>query len=271
MKLKSVLKKAVVYTMLLSVFTACDKNDDSDDNTGTEEKGTIAFMLENQFGHDSPLLIGQKYTRSNGDTLTFTSCKLFISNVILKDEAGNATEVPGSYYLTQSSESSSTVMRMAEVPVGEYTDIEFVIGVDSLANLIEFDETGDLDPGDVNGDGMLWIWGQPDQASNGYKFIKIEGLYTKSDNTEGTFKYHVGTNDHVVEHVMSLPLSAKIRSGKTSEIHMVANISKIFDNAHSLDVAEVNNVTVGPVDHAQQIADNYGNGFIMIHHVENGD
>ncbi len=114
-----------------------------------------------------------------GDTLTFTEFSFYVSNVRLKNEDGTWWSEPESYHLVCATCINKNYFTITEVPEGNYTEMEFLFGVDSARN-VSGPQTGDLLPNM----GMFWDW------TNGYIMLKAEGLSPQS--SDGTFSFHLG-------------------------------------------------------------------------------
>ena len=101
-----------------------------------------------------------------------------MSNISLSNDDGSTTyEFPNSYYLVDATNAASLNIDLEDVPNGDYTKVNFMIGVDSTRNVSGAQE-GALDVAN----GMFWSWNM------GYIFMKMEG--TVQDSID--FRYHIG-------------------------------------------------------------------------------
>jgi hypothetical protein len=175
------MKHTLVFSLIilaLSVATGCKKKKNDDPSASTDNvllkiehvwQDSLAFTLETDFVH--PV---------TGDSLHFTTFRYYLSNIRLKKADGSWWTQPNSYFLLDLSVSGAmpTVL-LSDVPYGEYTDIEYVLGVDSTHN-VSGAQSGDLSPSL----GMFWNW------NTGYIMLKAEGLSPEA--TAGSFAYHLG-------------------------------------------------------------------------------
>lgn len=114
-----------------------------------------------------------------GDTLTFTTFKFYVSNIKLKKADGTWWAQPESYYLVNAESVTASTMTINDIPVGEYTELQYTMGVDSARN-VSGANTGALSLAN----GMFWDW------NSGYIMLKAEG---KSPNAiNGGFALHLG-------------------------------------------------------------------------------
>ena len=104
----------------------------------------------------------QAYQNVLGEPFNLTLFNFFVSNIKLKTRAGVEYVVPqnDSYFLVRANDSASQIIQLKGVPSAEYSEISFLIGVDSLRNTMDISlRTGVLDPafGEREGN-MYWSW-----------------------------------------------------------------------------------------------------------------
>ena len=100
-----------------------------------------------------------------------TKLNYYISNIKLRTTGGNEFIVPqdSSYFLMTENEEESQEVKIRNIPAGDYNEITFTIGVDSLRSTMDISKrTGVLDPAQGHDD-MYWSW------NSGYIFVKMEG------------------------------------------------------------------------------------------------
>lgn len=163
---------------IVLLATGCKKDKNNDANVSTDSvllkiehtwQDSLEFALETDLVH--PV---------TGDSLHFTTFRYYISNIRLKKADGSWWTQPNSYFLLDIANSGSTpTVTLNDVPHGEYTDIEYVLGVDSTHN-VSGAQSGDLSPSL----GMFWSW------NTGYIMLKAEGI--TPDDPGGSFAYHLG-------------------------------------------------------------------------------
>lgn len=267
--------KNFIYTLLvlLSVcLTSCKKDNENTTPTGT---GNISFEFDNVVGSSQLVLDStmNTFTNSSGEKFSITQFNYYISNIRLKKSDGTTYVVPqdSSYFLIMESNEESQMPEIHGVPAGDYKEITFTIGVDSLRSTMDISKrTGVLDPAYLSGHGMYWSWNQ------GYIFLKAEGMSPSAPEMMGhEFYYHIGGfggySSQTINNIrtITLPLpgeGATVRSNINPELHILVDVLKIFDGPKPLKIAE--NSMVMWSDVSLDISNNYKNMF-TVHHIHN--
>ena len=174
-------------------------------------------------------------------------------------ENGDTTTLENSYHLIESTDTMAMTSIDLEVPHDTYKYISFGLGVDSRANLDETVIEGDLSPSS----NMIWNW------NIGYKFINLEGSY--SGDSKGAFVYHLGKNENYQVFDQKFPRTLTINDDMEVMAHFMVNFNQFFNGPNAIDVDATNKVKAMPESDVKNLIENTQNGFIMIHHVENGE
>ena len=179
--LKKMMKQIVTWSIAALAFTlivGCKKK--KQEETDTAQTETVTFQVKH-FWQDSLSfqLDTDLVNPITNDTLNFTNIRYYLSNIRLKKADGSWWAQPDSYFLLNLSNGINPSIQISGVPFGEYTEVSYVLGVDSLKN-VSGAQAGDLSPAL----GMFWTW------SSGYIMLKAEGLSPNSDS--GSFAYHLG-------------------------------------------------------------------------------
>ena len=165
-----------IFALLAMIFiTSCEKDDDA------ATSGDVQVEFEYVFGSSAlPWDINTAFKHpKTGDTLTFTEFSFYVSNVRLKNEDGTWWSEPESYHLVCAKCTDKNFFVLNDVPAGNYTEMEYTLGVDSTRN-VSGAQTGDLSPTK----GMFWSW------NSGYIMLKAEGQSPQS--ADGSFTFHLG-------------------------------------------------------------------------------
>ncbi|WP_026954846.1 MbnP family protein [Algoriphagus vanfongensis] len=231
-----------LFLAVLFAFASCDKEDE------TPAQMNVEITFENTL-NGNPLELNQEnFTLPSGEPFMVKKFKYYISNVVLTDTESATQYIENdSYHLL--GQDFNSVIDLGMIPSANYDQITFSIGVDEVANS-RTDQTGDLDP---NND-MAWNW------NSGYKFVVLEGEFTHQSTQERTgLIFHIGTNSNYA--TVTLPLSG-VMAGKASSIALETAIDELFSNPNILAPSNMASTTVmgGPV--ADQIGQNYAEGFI---------
>jgi hypothetical protein len=186
--------------------------------------GSIKIKLSNVVG-DKQLALGGLvyYTLANGDQFNVSTYNYYLSNFVFTDENGNKFTEPESYHLAMASDTNSLQFVIGDVPLANYTTIEFLLGVDSIHNFSGA-QSGALDPKY----GMIWSW------NTGYIMAKMEGFSPQSSNPDHAISYHIAGYKgefNVLQKVkINLPQKAKIAANKTSTISLQSNLATWFES-----------------------------------------
>lgn len=217
--------------------------------------GNITLEFEHVVGGSPLVLDAQEYTNANGDQFKVSRFKYYISNIIFKKADGTEYKQPESYYLIDESVPASKLISIKDVPAGEYTQLTFTIGVDSVRN-VSGAQTGALDATN----GMFWSW------KTGYVFVKLEGSSPQSEN--GGIVFHIGgfNTPHNTIRTISPALDNKkiqVAGGKAPQVHFKVDALKMFQGVNTIKFAEVSTTMGGP--NSVKVADNYVTMFTVDH------
>lgn len=257
------MKKVVSYIAIafsLSFFS-CDKHDH--DSINPNEKGAIEIEFDNVVGDKDLTLHTGVYKNAVGENFTVKVLQYYISNIKLKTADGREYVVPQdeSYFLIREHVPASRKIKLTGIPEGDYTEITFMVGVDSLRNTMDVSQRkGVLDIGDEEtGKGMYWSW------NSGYIFFKIEGTSPQSPREDKAFFYHVGGfggySSRTVNNIRTKTLSfgndkAKVRKSQTPVVHLMVDIAKVFTGTTNISIA------TNPSSHFSAWSSNVANNYI---------
>lgn len=236
--------------------------------------GKLRIEFDNVVGEKNLVLNSVTYQNAANEDFTVTKFDYFISNIKLKRTDGSVYTVPqdSSYFLIKESVKTSQFVTLNNVPEGDYKEIEFMVGVDSLRNTADVSKRkGVLDPGgSMAEDGMYWAW------NSGYIFVKLEGVSSVATSVNRKFYYHIGLfggyNERTVNNtrVVTVPFGALTApvsiTGKTPEVHLLVDVLKLFNGpGTNLSIAKFVMVMGSQQEKSQQIANNYSGMFTIDH------
>jgi len=224
--------------------------------------GSVNITINHAFA-DKEFVLGTTYQLANGESISCSMLRYYLSNVTLERADGSMHVIPqdSSYKLIDMSVPSSLNFSFPNIPAGTYTAVYIVVGVDSLRSTMGLDKrTGVLDIGAAAQD-MYWSWNQ------GYIHFKFEGTYASGSATGG-IRYHVGGfggySTQTINCIRSvrINLASKpciISGNQSTTLHLAADVNKIFTGKEAISVATNNSVMFAP--YATTIADNYATMF----------
>ncbi len=213
----------------------------------------------------SSLVLGSgAYTNANGDDFKVSTLRYYVSNVQLRKADNSTYTLPKVYYLVDQAKPATQELEMTGVPVGDYTAISFVVGVDSART-----KAGNFTEEALNSNsGMLWTMnGGKDEFIN----LAMTGYSSKSPSTGLTF--HVAGYLHATTNTIrtvTVPFPAAnspmlVRPDHAPEIHLYADINKLFTGPNAIKFADTYNVMGGAP--AVKIADNMEAGMFSVGHI----
>jgi hypothetical protein len=192
------------------------------------------------------------YQNELGEEFKVTKLKYYIGNIVLKNSAGNDFAL-AEHFLISEEEPLSKLITLEGVPAGNYTRIEFIIGVDSIHNCSGA-QAGSLDP--VNA--MFWTW------NSGYIFLKLEGRSPNSPLPGHIFEYHIGgyKQPNNCLRKVSLEVHLNVSSKKNETVRIKTDVLEILKKPASIAFKKLPSVT--DAGNAGTIADNYRDMFSVM-------
>jgi hypothetical protein len=249
------------------------KKEESTPAIDANKKGQIVLEFDNMVGK-SDFTLNQEYTNAAGEKYQIDLLQYYVSNIRLRTEDGKEYVVPQekSYFMVREHDKSTHEITLSDIPEGNYSEVSFILGIDSLRNTKEPSErTGVLDiAGEAKG--MYWQW------NSGYIFFKMEGISPaapKGNDGQNRFRYHIGGfggySSRTINNIKKITLPfgtsrARVREGRKPSVHIVADLEKFFKGKTILSIAANSTVMFNPF--SVEIANNYAEMF-EAHHVHN--
>ncbi len=228
----------------------------------------MIIEFDNRAG-DNDLELNTDYTNISGEAFKLTKLNYYISNIKLMTSNGIEFTLPqdSSYFLVMEDDEESQEVTINNIPAGDYNEITFTIGVDSLRSTMDVGKrTGVLDPAQGH-EGMYWTW------NSGYIFFKMEGTSPSAPaDQENKFYYHIGgyggydspTLNNLRETTVSMGSArAEVRGNKVPEVHLHVDVMEFFKNPATIKIAEHSLVMFS--DYSPTVAGNYVNMFKYDH------
>lgn len=253
----------------LALFSGCKKDSDSPNTTST---GPVNFTVQNvvpvQVKKSTTLQIHpltlnvDTATTATGEQFKVSTFEYYLSNIKFTKSDGTTYAAPDTYFLVDQATAKSLSFTVPNVPVGDYTGVSFIVGVDAqktgLTDPLTF--TGKFD--DLNqAKNMYWSW------NSGHIFMKMEGTLISTSPAQ-VLRCHVGgytaPYDAVVTAAPSFGSSKlAVRTDKTPTIALKANVSKLFDGPNPITLGTFMGVHM-PGAQSVQVAQNYAAGMFTV-------
>jgi hypothetical protein len=192
------------------------------------------------------------YINSSQDTFNVGTLRYILSNFKLKKGDTAEVSLPNTYFLIDFTQGSS--FTLSNVPFGNYSGMEYLIGVDSMAT-VSGAQTGALDP--IND--MFWTW------ATGYINFQMTGTSSSSSATGHLIDYHIGgfrypyATQQPVTHSFGTSILT-VRSGTIPKILLSMDVLEFFKNPVDISIKNLPELSV-PGSKASMVANNYKDMF----------
>lgn len=246
------MKNLVILFSLVVVFFSCRKEQPDIPEPIVVQPSKLIINIKNVVDGQPVVFNEKKYISANNDTFSLSMLKYFLSNFKFKNTNGDVWSAPESFHFIDEKDESTFTFEM-QPPKGNYTEMEFSVGIDSINNDGNV-SLGDIDPGT----GMFW------GMLLNYRFMSVEGNFGKN----GGYVFHLGGNEHYKTYTINLTSNPiKTEYGKTTQIHIITDLMSLYNFPNVIDLSKINNV-VTP-EGAFELSENYGTGMISIDKIEN--
>lgn len=225
----------VICTGLL--LFGCNSNTTSSDPIN--EKVTLSVTMNHTFGPDNVDPEVSVHTNSSGNEIKFTKLHYIMTNFVLVDSEGNELKIDSSAAYINFAEGRLD-FDLENIPVGDYSEIRFLLGVDSLTNHQNpnsFSATSPLNPIINN---LYWDW------MDGFIFCSVEGYHYKEGQMKGAFAYHIGLD----ENLMRIKINKNFKVQKGIPLILNFDLSAYFESPYVIDITEN-----APITHSDKAAD----------------
>ena len=230
-----------ILPILAFCLTSCEKNG---------ENPLIPLSINIQYHVDGQEVIMDSlmYINDAGYTYSITKLEYYISEITFVNTAGNVLKLDGIYYINID-ENPTNVLQFSDITPGNYTSVNFNIGIDSANN-----QTGFL-PNTIENNNMAW----PDPMGGGYHFVKLEGRYKTGGELFG-YTMHIGRNKNLVK--VNLENEFDIRNA-SNDITLRMNINEWFRNPNIIDFETDGNYSMSDDLFMHRLSQNGTNTFTV--------
>lgn len=184
-------------------------------HANSQEKRTLSVHFRPEFRNVPLVLDSIEYTGADGNPITFSTFRCYISGIRLFRSGTQVWQEPSSYHLVDASIPGSLDVPLTIPAYLKYSAIRFNIGIDSLTN-VSGAMGGDLDPSK----GMYWSW------QSGYINLKIEGKSPLSPARNHEFHYHLGGYSGKESSLQTIELNVS----NSDSVTISADLAAFIDN-----------------------------------------
>lgn len=249
---KSIKLISVLSLLVLMLSVGCKQ--EQKDVIPQANVGNMNVQFEYVFGSQQlPWELGKTFVHpKTNDTLTFTMFRYYVSNIKLKDTDGNWWAQPESYFLVDAGVANGSTLSIKDIPAGNYTEMEYTMGVDSFKNV-----SGVYEGALSLTNGMFWDW------NSGFIMLKAEG--NSPNSASNGFALHLGGftgSTNVVTTLSTNFNNSNLNiSGTTNPtVTLVANPAKLWHSSPGVDSI---NVIHSPGVDAYRMAKDFYNGIVF--------
>jgi hypothetical protein len=190
-----------------------------------------------------------KYVNAAGNLYSVNRINLYISSVIIRQSNGKSHISKKVFYIDPSI-SSKSFFDLDSIPPGAYTEITFLLGIDSSLNKTNFL------PATIDNVNMAW----PDMMGGGYHFMKFEGHYLDTAGAKKGYAFHIGRNVHLPTLTFSCLMNQK---HVDHQYNLNFDLKEIFDTPYKYDLNIEKNYTMSDSVAMSRIKNNLFNAFSL--------
>jgi hypothetical protein len=259
-KTNKTMKKYIISGLLGLLFTANSCKYNHSHEEVAPATGKLSLRV-NTYANDSLYELNKAFYIETGDTMYASNLKFYLSQLKLRKKGTNEYVTLSDYYFlhnqAEADEANGRIEKITHegnshikgVPVGEYDQVSFYVGIPQEKNHDTTNQTGALDP---NND-MYWI------SWNEYIFFKLEGKM--GAKKQAAFVYHITGDQNLKQIFVNLKNSPiTITTSSEQKLNLKFYLDKVFSATSIIDVKTVNNV-MGSGNSAVKIANNYASCF----------
>lgn len=259
--------KFFMAILLCNTIISCSNDDDMESLEG--QIGNLVVKFDNGVG-DQDFIFGVDYDKSANESYKLETLKYIISNIELTDADGATFMYPvdDNVFIVDEADGNNAGeiwITLEDIPAADYTKISFGVGIDQE----RYGQGAEGQGGfleTAQDEEMLWSW------ATGFRFIRLDGVYSDNTVTDEALNIHmgsVGTSlDNYREVSLDLPNTVLVRETTDPEVHIKADISKVFDGQTSVTFSEGYSQVHTDETTTPIIADNVM-GMFEVHHVHN--
>lgn len=227
---------ALAFLSLMLLF-GCEDNGTSIEPP--KENVTLSVKMNHYFGDDLVDPEVSIHTNSSGNEVKFTKLNYILTDFVLINSDGEEIVLDSSAAYINMTEGLVDFV-LPNIPVGDYKEMSFLLGVDSTTNhqnSNEFLASSPLNPIINN---LYW------DMIDGFIFCSVEGFHYKDGQLKGAFAYHVGLD----ENLMQISIKNEFKVANDIPLELVFDLSAYFESPHVINITEN-----APITHSNKAAD----------------
>lgn len=242
----------LIFMIITVMFISCKKDTiiSTDNSTLSSLYSSANILIIIKNNNLSITIDSLNNINAAGNIYSTHNVNFYISNISLKRDDG-FTYTNNSIFYIDPNVIGKTTLQLDSIPKGNYTELSYLIGIDSLRN-IDFGIPTTMD--NLN---MAW----PTAMGGGYHFMKIEGHYLDTNYTLQGFAIHLGKNNNLVNVSINKILN---QQNNLHNYSLTFNINEIFTTPYLYDLNLDNNYTMSDSVAMIKIKSNMQDAFSII-------
>lgn len=212
-----------LFSLLVLLLVSCKKDNDKPPvSTGSGSFTSAVFKLQLKSNVTPFIWDSLNNTNAAGNPYSVNRINMYVSNITLKRENGLVFTFNRVYYI-DASDSLKSLIKIDSIPSGNYIEMTFLLGLDSLRN-VDYGLPSSMD--NLN---MAW----PTAMGGGYHFLKMEGHYLDSIGGKNGYAIHLGKNPNLPK--MKI---VKFMQQQNTQHHysLVFNTNEVFANPYTYNL-----------------------------------
>jgi hypothetical protein len=232
--------KSIIATISICfalILISCESNTISSDPI--KENVTLTVTMSHVFGQETVDPEISMHTNSSGNEIKFSKLHYLLTNFVLVNSNGKEIIMDSSAAYINLADGRVT-FELPDIPEDEYTELRFLLGVDSSTNHQNpnlFAASSPLNPIINN---LYWDW------LDGFIFCSLEGYHFKDGQPKGAFAYHIGLD----ENLMRINIENKFNVKKGTTIKLNFDLAAFFEYPYVINITEN-----APITHSDKAAD----------------
>ncbi len=222
-----------IFALCILFLSSCEKDENQ-----------ITFEFIHRVGTETLEFDTIRYVNAYGNTFSVVTLKYFISNIILQKTDGGSLLIDEEHYIDASDNTTTSFIPLLKIPVGTYSRISFVFGLDTLKNVSGWF----TNPPESK---MEWPLGM----GGGYHYLKLEGKLNATGLIK-SYQAHMGQLKGMPYYIsVDLPESSFNIDGDDVNIQIIMDINKWWVNPNTLDLNDITGI-MGNGSIQQQLKEN---------------
>jgi len=225
----------------LTTLSSCNK-----------EPANVALNFHHQVDGENLELYAMGYENDYGNTYNVQLLRYIVSKIELIDDKGKSIELDDFHYVDIENTSTLSLGENFNIPVGVYQSIQFTFGLDEEMNI------SNAYLADPAHGAMAW----PDQMGGGYHYMRMEGAYLDSEDTQHFYLTHTGATAGVARHInYSLPINLNACQEQEYQINLTMNLNAWYSNPNTYNFEVFDDGIMGNPEAQQLLHENGVNVF----------